>query len=96
MIQATGTITKSDGVTSYVSPLINVYFSSPKKDEPNIIAAQVCKEVTENQVTKIVMISDGQILQTTFIQENPTFEQAQTALKVALETTFPNVTFEIV
>lgn len=96
MIQATGTITKSDGVTTYVNPLINVYFSSPKKGEPNIIAAQVCKQVTENDETKILMINDGQILQTTFVQDNPTFEQAQTQLKAVLETAFPTIQFEIV
>lgn len=96
MIQATGTITKSDGVTTYVNPLINVYFSSPTKGEPNIIAAQVCKQVTENDEIFIVTVRDGEILQATFVQDNPTFEQAQTALKTALETTFPNIQFEIV
>ncbi len=96
MIQATGTITKSDGVTSYINPLINVYFASHMKWMQNIIAAQVCKQITENDETKIVMINDGQILQTTFVQDNPTFEQAQVELKAALETAYPQVTFKIV
>ena len=100
MIQATGTITKQDGVTSYVNPLINVYFASPMKGVQNIIAAQVCTseqvEEEEEVVTKHTAISDGMILQTSFAQENPSFNQAQDVLLAALRTGYPNVTFEII
>jgi disulfide oxidoreductase YuzD len=41
MIQATGTIVMSDGITTYVNPLLNVYHYNPCKGKPQTLAAQV-------------------------------------------------------
>jgi hypothetical protein len=92
MIQSTGTITMSDGVTSFINPLINVALSYPTKGEPSIVTAQVCKMVGE----KVEKIMGGQLHAIPFVQPNPDFESAQEALKTALESAYPNVTFEIV
>lgn len=95
MIQATGTITFNDGVTSFVNPLVNVYFTSPQKYSSAVGVAQVGKIVNEgteqeafNMVTNIG----------TYTHEgpNPSFDEVQTTVLAGLQKDYPEVTFKIV
>jgi hypothetical protein len=94
MIQATGTITMSDGVTSFINPLLNIYHNNPTKGRPQTLAAQIAvvKTVEGQPVINTVM----DVLLCEYNVSNPNFEDAQLYLKGQLETAFPTVTFEIV
>jgi hypothetical protein len=96
MIQATGTITKQDGVTTFVNPLLNVSHNNSCYGKPQTLAAQVVVMTTVGEQTFAQPIIYGEILMCLYNVNNPTFEGAQLFLKEQLEKAFPTVTFKIV
>jgi hypothetical protein len=94
MIQATGTIVMSDGVTSYIHPLINVNHMNSCKGRPQRLIAQVAVMRPVDSNSFATPISD--ILYCEYNVKNSNFEDAQLYLKEQLETAFPDVTFEVV
>jgi hypothetical protein len=96
MIQATGIIKDSNGVSEYVNPLINVYMNSSSKFTPTIGIAQVGKltPATEGQIESFSPVSSVGTYSYTLL--NPSFEEIQNVVLAGLEADYPEVTFTII
>ena len=94
MIQATGTILSSDGVSEYVNPLINIYFNSSSKFTPTLGVAQVGKITGEGETTSFNPVA--QIGTYNYTLANPSFDQVQAVVLAGLQADYPEVTFSII
>jgi hypothetical protein len=94
MIQATGIIKDSNGVTEYANPLINVYMNSSSKFTPTLGVAQVGKIVKQGENESFNPIAAVGTYEYTL--ENPSFEEVQEVVLAGLQADYPNVTFSII
>jgi hypothetical protein len=94
MIQATGIIKDSNGVSEYVNPLINVYMNSSSKFTPTIGVAQVGKLVLQGETESFNPIAS--VGSYNYTLENPSFLEVQQEVLTGLETDYPEVTFSII
>lgn len=91
MIQGNGNI--KIGVSTYINPLINVYYNNSLFGSNIIVVAQICEPATEN--TPLTAVLD--ILNTSIenIIEN-TFEVAQAQLLIELRAKYSDCEFTII
>ena len=91
MIQGNGNI--KIGVSTYINPLINVYYNNSLFGSNIIVVAQICEPATEN--TPLTAVLD--ILNTSIknIIEN-TFEVAQAQLLIELSEKYSDCEFTII
>lgn len=94
MIQATGIIKDSNGVTEYANPLINIYMNSSSKFTPSIGVAQVGKIVTQGENESFNPVAAIGTYEYTL--ENPSFEEVQAVVLAGLQADYPEVTFTII
>jgi len=94
MIQGSGIIKDSNGVTEYANPLINIYMNSGSKFQPTLGVAQVGKIVTQGENESFNPVA--QIGTYEYTLENPSFEEVQAVVLAGLEADYPNVTFSII
>jgi hypothetical protein len=94
MVQATGIIKDSNGVTEYANPLINIYMNSSSKFTPSIGVAQVGKIVTQGENESFNPVAAIGTYEYTL--ENPSFEEVQAVVLEGLQADYPNVTFSII
>ena len=94
MIQATGTILSSDGVSEYVNPLINIYFNSSSKFQPTLGVAQVGKIVTQGENESFNPVASIGTYECTLA--NPSFLEVQDVVLAGLKADYPEVTFTII
>jgi hypothetical protein len=94
MIQGSGVVHDSNGVTEYANPLINIYMNSGSKFQPTIGVAQVGKIVTQGENESFNAVA--QIGTYEYTLENPSFLEVQQAVLTGLETDYPEVTFSII
>jgi hypothetical protein len=94
MIQSSGIIHDSNGVTEYSNPLINVYMNSGSKFVPTIGVAQVGKIVTQGENESFNPVA--QIGTYEYTGGNPSFEEVQNVVLAGLEADYPEVTFTII
>jgi hypothetical protein len=96
MIQATGIIKDSNGVTEYANPLINVYMNSSSKFTPTIGVAQVGKLITNGEEQPSSFSPVSQVGTYEYTLGNPSFLELQQVVLTGLETDYPEVTFSII
>jgi hypothetical protein len=94
MIQGSGVVHDSNGVTEYANPLINIYMNSGSKFQPTIGVAQVGKIVTQGENESFNAVA--QIGTYEYTLENPSFLEVQQAVLTGLEADYPQVTFSII
>ena len=94
MVQATGIIKDSNGVTEYANPLINIYMNSSSKFTPSIGVAQVGKIVTQGENESFNPVAAIGTYEYTL--ENPSFEEVQEVVLAGLQADYTNVTFSII
>lgn len=94
MIQATGTILSSDGVSEYVNPLINIYFNSSSKFTPTLGVAQVGKITGEGENESFNPVASIGTYECTLA--NPSFLEVQDVVLAGLQADYPEVTFTII
>lgn len=96
MIQSTGIIPSTDGVSEYKNPIINVNMSDISKFSPTVGEAQVgiLREATETQNASFTPIA--QIGSYKYELPNPNFEAVQLAVLDGLKKDYPSVQFEII
>jgi hypothetical protein len=94
MIQGSGVVHDSNGVTEYANPLINVYMNSGSKFTPTLGVAQVGKIVTQGETESFNPVA--QIGTYEYTLENPSFLEVQQAVLTGLEADYPEVTFTII
>jgi hypothetical protein len=96
MIQGSGVVHDSNGVTEYANPLINVYMNSSSKFTPTLGVAQVGKLVEATEYQSASFNPVAQIGTYEYTLENPSFLEVQQAVLTGLETDYPEVTFSII
>jgi hypothetical protein len=96
MIQATGIIKDSNGVSEYVNPLINVYMNSSSKFTPTIGVAQVGKLITNGEEQPSSFSPVSQVGTYEYTLANPSFEEIQNVVLAGLQADYPEVTFTII
>jgi hypothetical protein len=94
MIQASGVVHDSNGVTEYANPLINVYMNSGSKFQPTLGVAQVGKIVTQGETESFNAIASIGTYEYTLA--NPSFEEVQAVVLAGLQADYPEVTFTII
>jgi hypothetical protein len=94
MIQGSGVVHDSNGVTEYANPLINIYMNSGSKFVPTIGVAQVGKIVMQGETESFNPVA--QIGTYEYTLENPSFLEVQQAVLTGLEADYPEVTFSII
>jgi hypothetical protein len=94
MIQSTGIIKDSNGVTEYANPLINVYMNSSSKFTPTIGVAQVGKLVLQGETESFNPIAS--VGSYNYTLENPSFEEVQNVVLAGLQADYPEVNFTII
>jgi len=94
MIQATGIIKDSNGVTEYANPLINIYMNSGSKFQPTLGVAQVGKIVTQGENESFNPVAQIGTYECTLA--NPSFEEIQNVVLAGLQADYPEVTFTII
>jgi hypothetical protein len=94
MIQATGIIHDSNGVTEYANPLINIYMNSGSKFQPTIGVAQVGKIEGEGENESFNIVAQIGTYECTLA--NPSFLEVQDVVLAGLQADYPEVTFSII
>ncbi len=96
MIQGSGVVHDSNGVTEYANPLINVYMNSSSKFTPSIGVAQVGKLIPATEYQSASFNPVAQIGTYEYTLANPSFEEVQQAVLAGLQADYPEVTFTII
>jgi hypothetical protein len=96
MIQGSGVVHDSNGVTEYANPLINVYMNSSSKFTPSIGVAQVGKLIPATEYQSASFNPVAQIGTYEYTLANPSFEEIQNVVLAGLEADYPEVTFTII
>jgi hypothetical protein len=91
MIQGNGTI--QIGVSTYINPLINVYYNNSLFRSDIIVVAQICQPATEN--TPLTAVLDILNITIANVIEN-TFEAAQAQLLLDLRAKYTDCEFTII
>jgi hypothetical protein len=94
MIQGSGVVHDSNGVTEYANPLINVYMNSGSKFVPTIGVAQVGKIVTQGETESFNIVAEVGTYQCEIV--NPSFLEVQQEVLAGLQADYPEVTFTII
>jgi hypothetical protein len=90
MIQVTGTITATDGLSKYIDAILNLNISDPNKFAKKHVSVDVFTTHGGNY-KKINTVFEKE-----YVMTNPSFDSLQEAVKSDLETAFPTLSFEIV
>lgn len=90
MIQATGTLTATDGISKYIDATLNLNISDPNKFAKKHVSVDVFT-IHEGNYRKI-----NTIFEKDYEVANHSFESLQNAVKTDLEAAFPTIQFEIV
>jgi len=96
MIQGSGVVHDSNGVTEYANPLINVYMNSGSKFVPTIGVAQVGKLIPATEYQSASFNPVAQIGTYEYTLENPSFEEIQNVVLAGLQADYLEVTFTII
>jgi hypothetical protein len=96
MIQGSGVVHDSNGVTEYANPLINVYMNSGSKFTPTLGVAQVGKLVEATEYQSASFNPVAQIGTYEYTLANPSFEEIQNVVLAGLQADYPEVTFTII
>ena len=96
MIQGSGIIKDSNGVTEYANPLINVYMNSGSKFTPTLGVAQVGKLIPATEYQSASFNPVAQIGTYEYTLGNPSFEEIQNVVLAGLQADYPEVTFSII
>jgi hypothetical protein len=91
MIQGNGQI--QIGVSTYINPLINVYYNNSLFGSNIVVVAQICQPATEN--TPLTAVLDVLNINIANVIEN-TFEVAQAQLLIQLRAKFVDCEFIII
>jgi hypothetical protein len=94
MIQGSGVVHDSNGVTEYANPLINIYMNSGSKFQPTLGVAQVGKIVTQGENESFNPVAQIGTYECTLA--NPSFLEVQDVVLAGLKADYPEVTFTII
>jgi hypothetical protein len=94
MIQGSGVVHDSNGVTEYANPLINIYMNSGSKFQPTLGVAQVGKIVTQGENESFNPVAQIGTYECTL--GNPSFLEVQDVVLAGLQADYPEVTFSII
>jgi hypothetical protein len=94
MIQGSGVVHDSNGVTEYANPLINIYMNSGSKFQPTLGVAQVGKIVTQGETESFNPVAQIGTYECTLA--NPSFLEVQDVVLAGLKADYPEVTFTII
>jgi hypothetical protein len=94
MIQGSGVVHDSNGVTEYANPLINIYMNSGSKFQPTLGVAQVGKIVTQGENESFNPVAQIGTYECTLA--NPSFLEVQDVVLAGLQADYPEVTFTII